>query len=47
MNPLVKSLKKVIDGVDGMDIFIFCLVFLICSPLAIIWLAVRIIQEWE
>jgi hypothetical protein len=46
-NPFVKALKKVLEGCDGGDIFIFVVLLVVFPPLPLIWLAVRIIQEME
>jgi len=47
MDPLLKALKKVVDGADAIDVIIFVIVLFAFLPLALIWLVVRIIQELE
>ena len=47
MNNFVKALKKVVDGYDAFDILLFVIFLIIIPPVPIIWLIVRLIQEWE
>ena len=47
LTQVLEALKKVARGMDAFDVFIFCLVFIIFPPLPLIWLVVRVLQEWE
>lgn len=42
---LMQAIKKVCDGADGLDVFLFVAFLVIFPPLPIIWFAVRVIQE--
>lgn len=44
---LVKAIKKVCDGADAVDVFLFVVFLVIFPPLPIIWFAVRVIQELD